>query len=84
VPRLACAVLARVFAGCQPQFSHGRFGSYRFVQCPATPRASLFIEILTAKTRQEIAKWMEKELKKLGEAIYWSAQKFNIWEFAAA
>jgi hypothetical protein len=27
---------------------------------------------------------MEKELKKLGEAIYWSAQKFNIWEFAAA
>jgi len=25
---------------------------------------------------------MEKELKKLGEAIYWSAQKFNIWEFA--
>jgi hypothetical protein len=31
-----------------------------------------------AKTRQEIAKWMEEELKKLGEAIYWSAQKFNI------
>lgn len=27
---------------------------------------------------------MEKELKKLGEVIYWSAQKFNIWEFAAA
>jgi len=27
---------------------------------------------------------MEKELKKLGEAIYWSAQKFNIWELAAA
>src|SRR5580704_16367677 len=24
-PRLACAVLARVFAGCRPQFSHGRF-----------------------------------------------------------
>jgi hypothetical protein len=23
-----------------------------------------------AKTRQEIAKWMEKELKKLGVAIY--------------
>jgi hypothetical protein len=37
-----------------------------------------------AKTRQELAKWMEKELKKLEEAIYWSAQKFNIWEFAAA
>jgi hypothetical protein len=37
-----------------------------------------------AKTRQEIAEWMEKELKKLGEAIYWSAQKFNIWELAAA
>jgi hypothetical protein len=37
-----------------------------------------------AKTGQEIAKWMEKELKKLGEAIYWSRQKFNIWEFAAA
>jgi len=28
---------------------------------------------------------MEKELKiKLGEALYWSAQKLNIWEFAAA
>jgi len=27
---------------------------------------------------------MEKESKKLGEAIYWSAQKFNIREFAAA
>jgi len=27
---------------------------------------------------------MDKELKKLGEAIYWSAQKFNIWELAAA
>jgi len=28
---------------------------------------------------------MEKELKiKLGEVPYWSAQKFNIWEFAAA
>jgi hypothetical protein len=27
---------------------------------------------------------MEKESKKLGEAIYWSAHKFNIWEFAAA
>jgi len=28
---------------------------------------------------------MEKELKfKLGEATYWSAQKFNIWEFADA
>jgi hypothetical protein len=27
----------------------------------------------------------EKELKiKLGEAPYWSAQEFNIWEFAAA
>jgi len=26
----------------------------------------------------DAAKWMEKELKKLGEAIYWSAQKFNI------
>jgi hypothetical protein len=39
----------------------------------------------SAKTRQEIAKWMEKELKiKLGEATCWSAQKFNIWEFAAA
>jgi hypothetical protein len=37
-----------------------------------------------AKTRQEIVKWMEKELKmKPGEATYWSAQKFNIWEFAA-
>jgi len=28
---------------------------------------------------------MEKELKiKLGEATYWSAQNFNIWEFADA
>jgi len=37
-----------------------------------------------AKTRQEIVKWMEMELKmKLGGATYWSAQKFNIWEFAA-
>jgi len=27
---------------------------------------------------------MEKELKKLEEAICWSAQKCNIWEFAAA
>jgi hypothetical protein len=27
-----------------------------------------------AKTRQEILKWMEKELKKLGEAIHWSAE----------
>jgi len=39
----------------------------------------------SAKTRQEIAKWMEKELKiKLGEGTYGSAQKFHIWEFAAA
>jgi hypothetical protein len=36
-----------------------------------------------AKTRQGIAKWMEKELKvKLGEATYWSAQNLNTWEFA--
>jgi len=35
-----------------------------------------------ARTRQEIVKWMEKELKvKLGEATSWSAQKFNIWQF---
>jgi len=27
---------------------------------------------------------MEKESKKLGEAIDSSAQKFNIWEFPAA
>lgn len=37
-----------------------------------------------AKSRREIVKWMEKELKlNVGEATYWSAQKFNIWEFAA-
>ena len=57
------------------------FGSDRLVQRPATPRATLPIEILTVPKRGrrwEIAKWMEKELKKLGEAIYWSAQKFNI------
>jgi len=35
--------------------------------------------------RGRIAKWIEKELKiKLGEATYWSAQKFNIREFVAA
>jgi len=60
------------------------FGSDRLVQRPATPRATLPIEILTVPKRGKIAKWMEKELKKLGEAIYWSAHKFNIWEFAAA
>ena len=60
-------------------------GSDRLVQRPATPRATYPSKSSPrAKTRQEIAEWMEKELKKLGEAIYWSAQKFNIWELAAA
>jgi len=61
------------------------FGSDRLVQRPATHKGHLtHRNPHRAKTRQEIAKWMEKELKKLGEAIYWSAQKFDIWEFAAA
>jgi hypothetical protein len=60
-------------------------GIDRLVQRPALPKSHLTHRNLhRAKTRQEIAKWMEKELKKLGEAIYWSAQKLNIWEFAAA
>ncbi len=37
-----------------------------------------------ARTRQEIVKLVEKELKlTIGEATYWGAQKFNIWEFRA-
>jgi hypothetical protein len=68
--------------------SHGSatvaFGSDRLVQRPATPRATLPIEIPPCQNAAGDREVMEKELKKLGEAIYWSAQKFNIWEFAAA
>jgi hypothetical protein len=42
----------------------------RPVKRPATPRATLPRNPHRAKTRQEIAKWMEKELKKRGEAIF--------------
>jgi len=73
------------FAGCQPQFSHSRFLGVIGSSSVQPPKSHLtHRNPHRAKTRQEIAKWMEKELKKLGEAIYWSAQKFNIWEFAAA
>jgi len=60
-------------------------GIDRLVQASSHPKGHLtHRNFHRAKTRQEIAKWMEKELKKLGEAIYWSAQKFNLREFAAA
>jgi hypothetical protein len=48
------------------------------------PRATLPIEIFTVPKRGRRSRSGWKELKKLGEAIYWSAQKLNIWEFAAA
>jgi hypothetical protein len=69
-----------VSATVQPQSLQGIIGSSSHPKSHLTHRNRR-----RAKTRQEIAKWMEKELKiKLGEATYWSAQKFNIWEFAAA
>ena len=67
--------------------SRSRFGSNRLVQPPQEPRynTTLPIGIVIVPKRGRIAKWIEKELKiKLGEATYWSAQKFNIREFVAA
>jgi hypothetical protein len=60
------------------------FGIDRLVQRPALPKSHLTHRNLHVPKRGRRSRSGWKELKKLEEAIYWSAQKLNIWEFAAA
>jgi hypothetical protein len=58
-------------------------GSDRLVERPATQEPAEPIEILTVPKRGGRWRSGRKELKKLGEAIYGSAQKFSIWDLDA-